>query len=87
MLGTVLSALFIGYVLYGLQMAGLVYSGPTALDALLFGTLISATDTVAVLAVLGLKLIGSSLGTFRRSAEELERNLAWVKTTLTHSGR
>lgn len=51
MLGTVLSALFIGYVLYGLQMAGLVYSGPTALDALLFGTLISATDTVAVLAV------------------------------------
>jgi uncharacterized membrane protein YqjE len=28
-----------------------------------------------------------SFSTFRRSTEELERNLAWVKTILTQSGR
>jgi hypothetical protein len=31
--------------------------------------------------------LASSFSYFRRSQEELERNLAWVKTTLLHSGR
>jgi hypothetical protein len=31
--------------------------------------------------------LGSSFTSFRRSSEELERNLAWIKTTLTQSGR
>lgn len=31
--------------------------------------------------------LGSSFSTFRRSFEELERNVAWIKTTLTQSGR
>ena len=48
--GTLISALIVGYVLYGLEYAGLlVIGGP--LVALLFGSLISATDPVATLAV------------------------------------
>ena len=31
--------------------------------------------------------LSRSFSYFRRSQEELERNLAWIKTTLVHSGR
>lgn len=41
----------------------------------------------ALFSMLCLRLLGSSFTSFRRSSEELERNLAWVKTTLTQSGR
>jgi hypothetical protein len=33
------------------------------------------------------RVLGSSFSTFRRSSEEFDRNLAWIKTTLTQSGR
>jgi hypothetical protein len=33
------------------------------------------------------RTFGSSFSTFRRSSEEFDRNLAWIKTTLTQSGR
>jgi Putative Actinobacterial Holin-X, holin superfamily III len=33
------------------------------------------------------RAVGSSFSTFRRSSEEFDRNLAWIKTTLTQSGR
>ncbi len=33
------------------------------------------------------RTLGSSFSTFRRSSEEFDRNLAWIKTTLTQSGR
>ncbi|MDG3008097.1 phage holin family protein [Paludisphaera mucosa] len=48
---------------------------------------LGALVVVALLAAVCVKLLGSSFTTFRRSAEELERNLAWIKTTLTYSGR
>ena len=48
---------------------------------------LGALVLVALLGVVCARLLGSSVTTFRRSAEELERNIAWVKTTLTHSGR
>lgn len=41
----------------------------------------------ALFSWLCVRFLGSSFTAFRRSAEELERNIAWVKTTLTRSGR
>lgn len=54
--------------------------------ALIF-TGLGALVLVAILAAVCARLLGSSFTSFRRSSEEFERNLAWVKTTLTHSGR
>lgn len=48
---------------------------------------LGALIVVAILAAVCIRLLGSSFTTFRRSSEEFERNLAWIKTTLTHSGR
>jgi hypothetical protein len=33
------------------------------------------------------RTFSGSFSTFRRSSEEFDRNLAWIKTTLTQSGR
>ena len=41
----------------------------------------------ALFSLLCVRLLGSSFTAFRRSSEELERNVAWIKTTLTRSGR
>ena len=41
----------------------------------------------SVAAALLFRRLGKCFSYFRRSQEELERNLAWIKTTLVHSGR
>jgi hypothetical protein len=46
------------------------------------GILISSS-----MAVLVIQRLRASLTSFRRSGEELERNIAWLRTVLMHSGR
>jgi hypothetical protein len=41
----------------------------------------------AIMGVLALPAIKRSFASFQRSREELVRNLAWIKTVLTYSGR
>ena len=41
----------------------------------------------SVAAALLSRRLGKCFTYFRRSQEELDRNLAWIKTTLVHSGR
>lgn len=50
-------------------------------------TAVSALVLGALLALIGLRGLGSSFSSFERSKDELTRNLAWVKTVLVHSGR
>jgi uncharacterized membrane protein YqjE len=50
-------------------------------------TAVIAMLIAALAGVLGLRGIRTSYATFRRSNEELQRNLAWVKTVLSQSGR
>lgn len=58
--------------------------------ALWQGLLLVAGGGVLVtllLAVLAWRGFRSSVATFRRSQEELERNIAWIGTVMMHSGR
>lgn len=58
-------------------------STPMAFLAVAAGLLVMT----ALASVVATFVIRKSLVTFRRSGEELERNMAWVQTVLTHSGR
>jgi uncharacterized membrane protein YidH (DUF202 family) len=55
--------------------------------AALMLTGLGALVVVALLGAVSARFLKSSFTTFRRSSEEFERNLAWVKTTLSYSGR
>ncbi len=51
--------------------------------------LTSAVVLILALALVGLAAmrLGPSFSTFRRSRDELERNLTWLRTVLLYSGR
>ena len=56
------------------------------------GIVMMITGVVALIIALAAatllsRRLGKSFSYFRRSQEELERNLAWIKTTLVRSGR
>jgi len=54
--------------------------------ALLLTSVTTIVLAGAVLTICALR-IPDSLSSFRRSREELQRNLSWVRTVLVHSGR
>jgi hypothetical protein len=59
-----------------------IQAGVVMMVVALIGLVISGVG-----AALLVRSLSRSFSYFRRSQEELERNLAWVKTTLIHSGR
>lgn len=72
-------------------LLGLAYLLATALAihlgwAMLLTAGVALAIAVSVVITAGSRL-GRSLGTFRRSREELVRNLSWVRTVLLLSGR
>jgi len=46
-----------------------------------------AVIVATVVVFISARKIGPSLSSFQRSREELNRNLAWIRTVLVHSGR
>lgn len=46
-----------------------------------------ALALAGIVGLIALKLSIRSLESFRRSSEELSRNLSWIRTVLVHSGR
>lgn len=60
-IGTLISALIIGFGLYGVKQGGLLYANIQLSECLAFGSLISAVDPVSTLAVFAeLKVMNSA---------------------------
>lgn len=65
-------------------LADLAHARPYAVRMILAAGVIVVG---AVAGLLALRRLTRSFTSFRRSQDELQRNLAWVRTVLSHSGR
>ena len=74
----------IGLLAAGYWIAG-AYSLTLAQAFLLVAIVGLVLSTVSLL--IAVRLAKGSFTTFRRSAEELQRNLTWIRTVVKHSGR
>ena len=72
-LGTIISTFVVGYGLYGFNQAGIIDTGATPLDPLLFGSLISAIDPVATLSLFSSLRVRCAVGRCTPGAMALNR--------------
>ena len=87
-LGTIISTFVVGYGIYFLQQTGIFYAGPTPLDPLLFGSLISAIDPVGTLALfssLQVRLLRHAASPRRRLCQRVRRSEHTHECTLPPS--
>lgn len=83
------AALLVGSIPVVVAGAGLLIAGALGISYGL-GLLLTALGLMvvaAIIAFVAVRRVGRSLEAFRRSQEELTRNISWVRTVLLHSGR
>jgi len=84
-----LAAVLLACIPVAIVGVGLLIATATGLSyglALLL-TALGVMVVSAIVAVVMLRRVGRSLDVFRRSQEELKRNVSWIRTVLLHSGR
>jgi len=83
------AAVLAGCIPVAVAGAALLIASATGLSIALSLLLTAAAVMVVAgfVAVYAARRLGRSLEIFRRSQEELQRNISWIRTVLVHSGR